>query len=86
MTKKHPAIEHFAPLFRFDHLPPHLQKYSREFARLALLIAENLEGPEASRALSYLLLAKDAAVRAAGNFEGTYDTLRASLEATEPQP
>ncbi len=79
MKDMHPAIKHFAPLFGFKHLPPNLQRVSRHFAEAALLIAQELEGPEASTALRKLLEAKDAAVRAAGKFEGTWADLERDL-------
>lgn len=62
-------IEHFAHLFKFSHLPPHLQKVSRGFAHLAneLVTNDDLSGPELAVALRKLREAKDAAVTAALN-------------------
>lgn len=60
----HPSIAHFAPLFSYEHLPPHLQKVSRPFGELAEMVIADLEGPEASACLRKLLEAKDCAVRA----------------------
>lgn len=52
--------------FRYDHLPEHLQKVSRPFAELAsqILVLCPAAGQQREWALSLLLLAKDAAVRA----------------------
>lgn len=63
----HPAIEHFAGLFAFAHLPPHLREVSRGFHDLAKSLVDNpgLSGPELTVALRKLLEAKDSAVRAA---------------------
>lgn len=64
MAKLHPSIEHFIPLFAYEHLPPHLQEISRPFGELAKFVMERCEGPEASAGLRKLLEAKDCAVRA----------------------
>lgn len=66
--------EHILQFFRFDHLPPHLQKVSRPFAELANMIVYGSDvfhtfhalprNPERTVALRKLLEAKDAAVRA----------------------
>lgn len=69
--------EHILQFFRFDHLPPHLQKISRPFAELANMIVNGEpdsevihtfsalpRNEERSVALRKLLEAKDAAVRA----------------------
>ena len=51
--------------FLFAHLPEQLQRTSRSFYYLALVIVENLpRNPERTVALRKLLEAKDAAVRA----------------------
>jgi hypothetical protein len=52
--------------FRFAHLPPSLQEYSRPFAELACTVCDLIK-PSAERtvALRKLLEGKDAAVRAA---------------------
>lgn len=52
--------------FSFEHLPPHLRAVSQPFHTLALDIVHRLpDGEQRKYALHYLLLAKDAAVRAA---------------------
>ena len=55
--KLHPSIAHFVPLFRYEHLPPHLQDLSKPFGARA--------DHEATVSLRKLLEAKDCAVRAA---------------------
>lgn len=51
--------------FAYEHLPEHLQEYSKPFAALAQWIEEYLpEGPERSVCLRKLLEAKDCAIRA----------------------
>lgn len=67
MGKYHPAVEHFAILFAYKHLPPHLQDVSKGFHDLARSLVDNdeLGGPELTVALRKLLEAKDCAVRAA---------------------
>lgn len=51
--------------FRFEHLPPHLQKISKPFGELAALIdaLEVTDPAEKATTLRKLLEAKDAAVR-----------------------
>lgn len=52
--------------FAFAHLPPALQVVSSPFCVLATMLDETLpESAEKSSCLRYLLIAKDAAVRAA---------------------
>jgi hypothetical protein len=65
--KYHPAVEHFAVLFAYAHLPPHLREISKGFHDLAKSLVDNsaLAGPELTVALRKLLEAKDCAVRAA---------------------
>lgn len=63
--KLHPSIAHFVPLFRYEHLPPHLQDISKPFGELAELVMARCSGPEATVSLRKLLEAKDCAVRAA---------------------
>ncbi len=53
------------PFFKWDHLPEHLQKVSAPFCDLAIMMAGQLSGPEATVCLRKLLEAKDCAVRAA---------------------
>jgi hypothetical protein len=63
---RHPSVAHFAPLFRYDHLPTRLQQVSAPFAELAVtLLGLCPDGPELSAGLRKLLEAKDCAVRAA---------------------
>ena len=51
--------------FRYEHLPAHLQSFSKPFADLAhWLVAATPASPERTVALRKLLEAKDAAVRA----------------------
>ena len=51
--------------FRFEHLPPRLQAFSKPFAELAQFIAREVpENEQSRRALEYLLIAKDCTVRA----------------------
>jgi hypothetical protein len=62
---RHPSVAHFAPLFRYDHLPSNLQDVSRPFADLAVhLLGLCPDGPELLAGLRKLLEAKDCAVRA----------------------
>lgn len=52
--------------FKYEHLPTHLQDYSRPFAELAALIIKKIpSSAERTVALRKLLESKDAAVRAA---------------------
>ena len=58
--------------FEFDHLPPHLQRISRPFKKLACFLSDNVyagnvqaDKVEMDMALRKLLEAKDCAVRAA---------------------
>lgn len=60
--------------FEFEHLPPHLQAVSREFATIAAWIVHNLPpNPERTVALRKLLESKDSAVRARLSKEPTSD-------------
>lgn len=58
---------HIMQYFKYDHLPPHLQKVSKMFCDLAVELIGDLpaEHPELEASLRSLLIAKDAAVRAA---------------------
>lgn len=59
------APEHILQFFAYEHLPPHLQTISREFALVAEYVANYLpRNAERTVALRKLLEAKDAAVRA----------------------
>lgn len=60
----HPAVEHILVFFEYEHLPPHLQRVSLEFHKLAHQIASGPQNAETTVALRKLLEAKDAAVRA----------------------
>lgn len=61
---KHPATEHILSLFRYEHLPQHLQEVSKPFSDLAHVMADKLgDGPELTVGLRKLLEAKDAIVR-----------------------
>lgn len=63
---RHPATQHFAPLFEYAHLPQHLQQVSVDCAILADSMLRRLpDGPELSAGLRKLLEAKDCFVRAA---------------------
>jgi len=62
----HPSIQHVLKFFVHEHLPPHLQAVSRPFCELAAQVAERApDNPETTVCLRWLLLSKDAAVRAA---------------------
>lgn len=58
---------HILQFFKYDHLPPYLQSWSKRFHDLAHEIATLAEDEpaEATVAIRKLLEAKDAAVRAA---------------------
>jgi hypothetical protein len=64
---RHPATQHFGPLFGYEHLlTGPLRDVSAECAHLAQLMVDNLpDGPELSAGLRKLLEAKDCFVRAA---------------------
>ncbi len=65
MTDRHPATKHLARFFAYDHLPQHLQVYSRPACDLAEEMIELLpDGPELTAGLRKLLEAKDCFVRA----------------------
>lgn len=53
--------------FNYGHLPPRLQETSRPFAELAMKLTMLPGGEQKDWAFHYLLLAKDAAVRASLN-------------------
>lgn len=56
--------EELLPLFKWQHLPPHLQEISRPFGGLANNLATSLpHNRELLKALDRLVEAKDAAVR-----------------------
>ena len=65
LSHYHPAVAAKLRLFRFSHLPPHLQEISAPFYRLARKIADDAPNqPEMTIALNKLMESKDAAVRA----------------------
>lgn len=71
--RRHFSTQHFATLFEYAHLPPHLQEISRPFTELAVQMVDALpDGPELSAGLRKLIEAKDCMVRAAvlANREG----------------
>ena len=62
VEKKYPILRYF----RYAHLPPKLQAFSKPFADLAYIVATTLpDGPELAAGLRKLIEAKDCAVRAA---------------------
>ncbi|MEV8042470.1 hypothetical protein AB0P02_01315 [Streptomyces griseoluteus] len=71
----HPAVERMLKNFRYDHLPPALQKVSKPFHDLAHQLAETLSGPEVTKALDSLWESKNWTVVAAST---------AALEGTAP--
>lgn len=64
---RHPNTAHLWELLNsWEHLPKHLQPYSRDIAEVARRMIKSLsDGPELSFGLRQLLLAKDAFVRQA---------------------
>jgi hypothetical protein len=65
---RHPATLQLFRWFDYDHLPPHLQEFSRPFHSLAHALMALPDGPELSAGLRKLLEAKDCIVRAAIDF------------------
>ena len=73
LQRFHIQISEWLRLFRYNHLPSHLRPISRSFARLALEVASRpdvkdfayVSQRQTIMSLEYLLIAKDAAVRAA---------------------
>lgn len=60
---RHPATVAMLRTFRWDHLPPHLQRVSRPFGELAHETADRLpDGPELTACLRKLRESKDCAV------------------------
>lgn len=55
---------HVMQFFAFGHLPPHLRDVSRPFGDLAKTLLDLPDNPQRELALTLLLQAKDAAVRA----------------------
>lgn len=60
----HPATEFQLQFFQTEHLHPLLQPVVSQFRTLATSVATGPENPETTRAVSLLVQAKDAAVRA----------------------
>lgn len=62
----HPAVADILAHFRYDHLPPHLQRISKPICELAHAMAhdDELGGAELTAGLRKLLEAKDCLVRA----------------------
>lgn len=59
-------VEPILKFFKYDHLPPHLQPFSKAFSDLAeKMIADLPRNAERSAGLRKLLEAKDCFVRAA---------------------
>lgn len=64
---RHPGTRHFAPLFRYDHLPEHLQAVSKPIHDVAELMINTLQdGPELTVGLRKLWEAKNSLVVHAG--------------------
>lgn len=63
----HPAVFNLLKYFDYQHLPTHLQAFSKPFYDLAWSLANtaDLNGPELTVGLRKLLEAKDCVVRAA---------------------
>lgn len=58
-------LDPIVQFFEFEHLPDHLQRASKPFAELAMVIVQMVpRNPERTVALRKLLEAKDCAVRA----------------------
>ena len=57
--------EELLQLFKYNHLPGHLQKITKPFCNLANIMADELDGPYLTTCLRHLLDAKDCAVLAA---------------------
>lgn len=58
-------MDRMSQFFAYEHLPAHLQEFSKPFAELAKWIVDTLpSNPERTVALRKLLEAKDCAVRA----------------------
>lgn len=57
---RHPSVKHFAPLFAYGHLPPHLAAVSIPLAMAAAEVCNTLkDGPELAAGLRKLREAKD---------------------------
>jgi hypothetical protein len=63
---RHFSTQQIARYFEYEHLPLHLQSYSRSCSNLAEFMIQNLKDhPELTTGLRKLLEAKDCFVRAA---------------------
>jgi hypothetical protein len=63
---RHPGTQHLLNLLAYDHLPPHLQKVSKQFSDLGYSLADSLgNSPEIGAGLRKLVEAKDCFVRQA---------------------
>lgn len=63
---RHPGTQHFASLFAYDHLPPHLRDISAQISVVAQNMVDHLaDGPELTAGLRKLVEAKDCFVRQA---------------------
>ena len=61
----HAATENILKFFEYEHLPPEIQKVSKDVCVLAHYMADTIpEGPELTVGLRKLLEAKDCFVRA----------------------
>lgn len=94
VTDRHPATQHFAPLFSFEHIAEgKLREISAECHAFAQKMVDALpDGPELSAALRKLLEAKDCLVRAAlldlghkaaANVPGKVDQAQAVAQAAD---
>lgn len=64
---RHPSTQHFVPLFRYSHLPEHLQAVSKPIHDVAAQMVTMLpDGPELTVALRKLWEAKNSLVVHAG--------------------
>ena len=61
---RHPATQHFIPLFDYEHLPNHLQEVSKHCNELFnMMLCLLHDGQELSAGLRKLVEAKDCFVR-----------------------
>lgn len=59
----HPSIRAIITHFEWEHLPGHTQWLAKTYEAMALKIARNICGPEATVLLRKLLESRDAALR-----------------------
>jgi len=62
-SRMHPSVMHIMQFFVYSHLPINLQKISKPFSDLAIIISDGPQNAETTTALRKLLEAKDCAVR-----------------------